>query len=198
MRRPRNKNRVLSRAAILSQAKQLFSQKGYRGTSIQDLTAKFGASRPALYYHFKSKIEILSELHSTAFNRLVEGFNEIEKSEIPLKEKFAKIIANHATVVTKNADLVRVFFQDEREIPTKLKQIVYSARKNYTNKIIKLYAEGAKQGIFRNEDPRIMVYLILGSCNWLCMWYSEKKANRPDEIVRMLTLLACKGYEEGS
>ena len=62
----KQKTKKLSKDAILTEAKQLFSTKGYRGTSLGDLTRSFGVSRPSIYYYYESKMEILSELHSKA------------------------------------------------------------------------------------------------------------------------------------
>ena len=40
---------------ILEEALQLFSQNGYTGTSMNDIAAKLGVTKAALYKHYKSK-----------------------------------------------------------------------------------------------------------------------------------------------
>ena len=140
-------------------------------------------------------MEILSDLHSTAFNELTKNFDEIMSSQLPLKDKFRSIIANHAYVVASNAELVKIFFQDDREIPSKIRSSFKKKRKLYNDKIAELYKEGVNEGLFKNTDPKITVYLILGACNWLCMWYSDKKLINPDKVVEILDNLLCEGYE---
>lgn len=44
---------------ILEEALQLFAQNGYTGTSMNDIAAKLGVTKAALYKHYKSKQEIL-------------------------------------------------------------------------------------------------------------------------------------------
>ncbi|MFB4304485.1 TetR/AcrR family transcriptional regulator [Actinomadura sp. GTD37] len=51
-----------TRGRIFTVARQLFTEQGYAGTSIADIAKELGTSKAALYYHFKSKEEILSEL----------------------------------------------------------------------------------------------------------------------------------------
>ena len=92
------RSKKLSKEAILSEAKRLFSRKGYKGTTLEDLTKSFGVSRPSIYYYYKSKMEILSELHSQGFNEARVELDEILKSDLPTNEKFRKILEAH----TKN------------------------------------------------------------------------------------------------
>ncbi|PTA47668.1 TetR family transcriptional regulator [Micromonospora sp. RP3T] len=53
---------VRTRAKILELAQELFAERGYAGTSIADIARELGTSKAALYYHFKSKDELLGAL----------------------------------------------------------------------------------------------------------------------------------------
>src|SRR5437660_6714904 len=50
------------RRTVLEAAAKLFAQRGFGGTNLQDIADALGISRPALYYYFKSKEEILASL----------------------------------------------------------------------------------------------------------------------------------------
>src|SRR5215475_1621084 len=50
------------RRTVLEAAARLFAQRGFGGTNLQDIADALGISRPALYYYFKSKEEILASL----------------------------------------------------------------------------------------------------------------------------------------
>lgn len=51
-----------TRQRILDIALGLFARLGYAGTSVADIAGELGTSKAALYYHFKSKVEILDAL----------------------------------------------------------------------------------------------------------------------------------------
>ena len=191
----RQKSKKLSKDAILTEAKQLFSVKGYRGTTLQDLTSSFGVSRPSIYYYYKSKMEILSELHSQGFTEANISFDEILATDLPTREKFKKILEVHTRTLANDTELHKIFFLDEMEMPIKLRKEIRKRRKDYTNKIIEVYKRGVSEGIFKDIDPKMAVYLLLGACNWLTMWYSPKKDTGPEEVVRSLMEILCKGYE---
>lgn len=64
-----------TRERILDIARDLFGRRGYTGTSIADISAELGTTPAALYYHFRSKADILGALVAepmAAYERLVE------------------------------------------------------------------------------------------------------------------------------
>ena len=192
----RQKSKKLSKDAILNEAKQLFSTKGYRGTTLGDLTKSFGVSRPSIYYYYKSKMEILSELHSKGFNNAMSNFDEVLSTNLPTKEKFRKILEMHTRILANDTELSKVFYLDEMEMPDKLRKELRKRRRGYTERIIEVYKKGVSEGIFKKIDPKVAVYLLLGACNWLSMWYSPKKNIEPETIVQSLMTILCEGYEE--
>ena len=56
---------------ILDEAAALFAKKGYDGTSIGDILEKVGVARGTLYYHFRSKEEILDALVERISNSII-------------------------------------------------------------------------------------------------------------------------------
>lgn len=186
----------LSKESILAEAKQLFSSKGYRGTTLSDLTSAFGVSRPSLYYYFRSKVELLSELHAQGFGAAFDKFEEVFLSDMPTREKFRKILELHARNLVKDTELSKILFMDIDEMPEKLVREIRLRRKQYTNRIIEIYKTGVEEGIFKDIDPKVAVYLLFGACNWLAMWYSPKKSVPPEIIVDSLVNILSSGYEK--
>ena len=190
------KQNKLSRESILAEAKQLFSSKGYRATTLTDLTSSFGVSRPSLYYYFKSKVELLSELHAQGFDAAFYKFEEVFLSDMPTKEKFRKILELHTRNMANDTELNKILFMDIDEMPEKLIREIRLRRKQYTSRIMEIYKTGVEEGIFKDIDPKIAVYLLLGACNWLAMWYSPKKSVNPEKIADSLVEILSSGYEK--
>lgn len=63
---------------ILDIAEELFISKGYEGTSTTDILERVGIARGTLYYHFKSKEEILDAL----IDRIIDGVVRNIKSAV--------------------------------------------------------------------------------------------------------------------
>lgn len=99
-----------SRGDILKCALTLFSQKGYEGTSPNEIAEAAGITKPTLYYFFGDKEGLLDTLLSEYYTRLHETLNEIciyipdpdhyEHDIHPLLSRIAKAVfafaeANH-------------------------------------------------------------------------------------------------------
>jgi len=62
----RNRQKELTRQALLDGARSAFEERGYSDVTIDDITARAGASRATFYLHF-TKGEVLAELLRDAF-----------------------------------------------------------------------------------------------------------------------------------
>lgn len=61
-----------TRSRILSSALKLFVKKGYENTTFNDIAAKLNMTKGAIYWHFDSKSDLLSELLREAMRRFSE------------------------------------------------------------------------------------------------------------------------------
>jgi AcrR family transcriptional regulator len=76
----------LSVEVILNTAAKLFANSGYRATSLNDVARLLNVSKPALYYHFKNKHEILSSIFTIIMDIYLEKALEIGKLSISPKQ----------------------------------------------------------------------------------------------------------------
>ena len=78
---------------ILDVAERLFGTKGFDSTSTGDILAETGIARGTLYYHFKSKEEILDAMISRMTNRLIEEAKVIaEQKKVPVLQRFTRMM----------------------------------------------------------------------------------------------------------
>ena len=73
------------RAQILDAAIACFADKGYHGTSIDDIAARTHLSKGAIYHHFESKREILLAMFEEWSADLLARWRSIGKKSDPLK-----------------------------------------------------------------------------------------------------------------
>ncbi len=67
------------REQLLDSARKLFSEKGYRGTSTEEIAANAGLTKGALYFHFKSKEDILITLVKAMSSRFKLALESLPK-----------------------------------------------------------------------------------------------------------------------
>lgn len=81
------------REEILDAAEKLFAAKGFDNTSTGDILDAVGIARGTLYYHFKSKEDILDGVIQRITGRLMQDASQIvRKKELPVLERLTKAI----------------------------------------------------------------------------------------------------------
>lgn len=78
---------------ILDVAERLFETKGFDNTSTNDILNEIGIARGTLYYHFKSKEEILDAMIDRTMNRLIEKAQEIvNQKDVPVLQRLTMMM----------------------------------------------------------------------------------------------------------
>lgn len=84
--KPKTRIQAEKRERILDAALDIFSENGFRGSTIDQIAAAAGMSKPNLLYYFKSK----DEIHETLIHRLLETWlaplEEMDENGDPLSE----------------------------------------------------------------------------------------------------------------
>ena len=106
------------RRTVLEAAANLFAQRGFGGTNLQDIADSLGISRPALYYYFKSKEGILASLVEE-----VTVFSGLQATELAAKADFnpsdtlRQMTFNHAKWLLEHTVEFRVVDRTENDLP---------------------------------------------------------------------------------
>src|SRR5213075_1390225 len=92
------------RQEILRTSARLFQQRGYDGTSMNDVAAALKLSKGGLYHHFQSKDEILFDLMDHAMDITQERvINAVQDIADP-QERLRALIRRHIAVVLSERD----------------------------------------------------------------------------------------------
>lgn len=102
-----------TREALLRAAAKLFAERGFRGTSVEEIGAACGVSGPAVYKHFASKLDLLARLLVGISEQLLVGGRAVVASagDEPL-EALVGLIETHADFALSDPDLIRIQGRD--------------------------------------------------------------------------------------
>jgi AcrR family transcriptional regulator len=104
-----------TRERILREAEQLFVERGYHATALQEIADRVGITKPALYYHFASKAEILGDLLDPMTAELGQVL-----ADAAAQEESSGIGAVRATLITGWLD---VFLRYRNTLVTLLREL---------------------------------------------------------------------------
>lgn len=150
---------------------KLFKDKGYRATSLDDIAKQIDFSKPAIYYYFNSKHDILYEICETGVNHLINYTREVEKSNLGVVDKITRIVSYHIKMFSDFREMAGVYLSEESELPDDKKNYLRSLSREYESSLRGLFKQGIEEGIFRSLNVNVVVRAVSGMCNWLSYWY---------------------------
>ncbi|MEO7349450.1 MAG: TetR/AcrR family transcriptional regulator [Terrimesophilobacter sp.] len=118
------------RHALLTAAARLFAERGYSGTSIEDLGAAAGVSGPALYKHFSGKQGILAAILLEASEGLYTGGQHVVASSTGT-HALRSLVTFHADFALNNADVIRVQDRDLEQLADVDRHTVRTLQRRY-------------------------------------------------------------------
>jgi AcrR family transcriptional regulator len=169
------KNKV--KDGILQKSMKLFLATGYKGTSVKEITEAAGIAKGTLYWHFKSKNEILKGIFEKFDEEFVGGL--VSTVESCTGDFTTKYIAFHkfATEFARDhRDLALVFNALLNEIigtRSEGENLVRAVYEKFRLVIERMLEEGRRDGSVRDEiDPVIHSHIILSShTGMLVQWF---------------------------
>lgn len=175
--------RDLMESQIMEEATRLFADRGFAGTSLQDIADATGLTRPALYHYFGSKEDLLSRLVSELTVGPADELGEIraragETATGRLRAMAFAVALRQASQPAR----FRVLVRSEAELPAALSKVYDQGRRRVLKEFSSVIEEGVRQGEFRPVDPRIAALGVIGLCNWVAWWHHPGD-QRADESV---------------
>ncbi|HEY1496402.1 MAG TPA: TetR/AcrR family transcriptional regulator [Candidatus Solibacter sp.] len=192
----RRRDPATKREAVLKTAAQLFLEKSFGRTSMNDVADRLNITKPALYHYFNNKEDILLACYRLGVGLIEETLNEIADHGGNGLQKVEAFIQSYATVMTVNFGRC-VMRLDEGDLTSEARAEVRTYKRKIDRRLRSFLQEGIDDGSIAPCDTKIAAFAIAGALNWICMWYEPDGALSPEEIAvqfaRTLTLgLAAK------
>jgi AcrR family transcriptional regulator len=186
----RRRDPETKREAVLQTAAQLFLEKSYSRTSMNDVAVRLHITKPALYHYFRNKEEILIECYRLGAAMIEDLLGEVAAhcgSGLEKVEAFIRSYANLMTVKFGRC-VVRL---DEGDLSPTAYTDVRSYKRKIDRRLRYFIQEGIADGSIAPCDPKLAAFAIAGALNGICVWYEPHGPLSPEEIaaqfVRTLT-----------
>jgi AcrR family transcriptional regulator len=150
---------------ILNHSMRLFLERGYHGTSIDDITQAAGLTKGALYWHFKSKEDLLKKIIEKYEMNFLDGMihtvGEVKGGSL---DKFEKYIQFNSSFAYYNRELCVSFETLAGELVGahhKIEPEIRRIYKKYQKFLSNLISEGKKEKVFKRELPTDLAALTI-------------------------------------
>ena len=169
------------REALLDAAAAMFAAKGYDGTSIRDIAGAVGMLPGSLYYHFKSKEELLIAVYRKGVARFEAAIDQaLASTGADPWQAIEAACAAHLSILLDGGDYARIVNPEfVRSFPADMLPTLNAERDRYERHFEKLIAAlplGAE------TDRWLFKVALFGSLNWSQTWY-RKGRYTPQDIA---------------
>ncbi|MBK6594653.1 MAG: TetR family transcriptional regulator [Burkholderiales bacterium] len=186
----REQQREVKRNAVLQAAAQMFNERGFHATSLDDVAARLHVSKPTLYYYVKSKDEILFECVRAGLQMMQAGIAETSSRGGSAIEQLVACMRTYGQIVTMDFGmcLIRI---GEDPLPPESRKELRRAKSAIDLEFRRLIAAGMEEGSLVPCDPKITAFAIAGALSWIGRWYQPGGDYSAEEVVErvMNTLL---------
>lgn len=190
-----SRQRQATERRVLDAAIEVFSEKGYAPTTVNDIVVRSGVSRGAFYLYYQNKNEI--------FRRLVEEAVKdcydiaVPAKELGLRERVRQSTRAHLEQFWRHRGVLRCLFEVSGVEP-ELGDLHNQYRAQFVYRIERHLTHGLASGVCRTMDTRVAAYCVacmVGGVSymWVCAGFEPwEQKQRMEAIVDQITEFWCR------
>jgi len=161
--------------SLLAVAVTVFNERGYDGTSMEDLSRRLGISKSSIYYHVSSKEQLLSLALDRALDGLFAVVEDIRASDAPAIDRLERLVRASVGVLAERLPYVTLLLRARGNTSTERGAL--ARRREFDQIVADLVKEAERDGDIRPDvEPAVTARLLFGMINSLVEWY------RPDRL----------------
>lgn len=177
---------AMKRERILSEAVELFYQNGYLPTNVEAIADRLGATKPFVYYHFQSKIDLLNEICERVMREALEATVGAASARLAPVEKLSLFVQDFTSVVLDRHEYVSIYFREQLNLPEEVNTRVMEMRKKIDHNLRNILREGKQAGDFRFENLAMASQIVAGMISYTFAWYSDSLHLSKEDIRRQM------------
>jgi len=183
-------DRAAKRQAVLRAAARMFNERGFHDTSLEDVAASLGITKPTIYHYLGSKDQVLLECVTIGVQQLLEACEQAESQEGKAIDQLRRFLIHYAQINMGDFGRCAVRTGEEALSPDSAAQLRILKRRLDTS-VRKLIDDGIADGSIATSDSKLLAFALFGALNWPARWYDPNGAQSSEEIaIAMVDILA--------
>ena len=172
-------------------------EKGYEGTSMNDIAEAAGLTKAGIYHYIRGKEELLFEIMTYAMDnldqRIVAPAQEVDDPEGRLR----KIVECHTKSLIEGVGAITIVLEEMPALTAAHRRIIKARKRGYFDFIRQTLLDLEKQGKLREVSPTTAAFSLLGMILWISRWYRRDGKLSADQVLRDYMEIATNGVLRG-
>lgn len=180
-REERARDRSLKREAVLLAAVRMFNARGFHATSLDDVAASLGVSKPTIYHYLGNKDQVLLECITRGVDQLREAADVSTIVGTGL-HRLRSFLCRYAEIVMDDFGRCVVRTGDEALSPESRARF-RSLKGEIDRKMRGLISGGIADGSIARGDVRMLAFTLAGALNGPARWHDSNGPATVTEIA---------------
>lgn len=186
--------RSSARDKILDAALDLFAEKGFAATGVQEIVARAGVTKGALYHHFTAKEDILFEIYGSVFGEQRAELERIVNTDRDPVWKLRSVIESLVVSTAAAAKAAAVFAREVSHVDSERHQRLKEDWRGYQESVRALIRTAQEEGLFATAtSPEIASWAVFGVVTSMHTWYRPDGPKSARDIAQELADLVLAG-----
>lgn len=182
-----------NKARIIRVAIDLFSHKGFKGTSIRDIAHAMGMSISNIYHYFGNKEGLWLAILKYSAEGIVEKLRQVSELEMEPLARFELLLDTHVCLSDQRRKEGKIFFIDEEHLTVEGDKINKNIQREILNIYIKELRNLKTMGYVKRRSLTVLAFNILGIINWQLRWYRPQGALSLEDISQEIISFVMHG-----
>jgi len=177
--------------SVLRGAVKVFNERGYDGTSMEDLSRELGITKSAIYHHVTSKEELLRLAVNRALDGLFAVLDDVSAVDAPAITRLEELARRSVLLLVAELPFVTLLLRVRGN--TGAERAALARRREFDNAVAGLATQARDEGNLRPDvDPALIARLLYGMINSVTEWY-RPRGDRPAELADVIVSVAFDG-----
>lgn len=179
------------RAQLLEAAQSVFVASGYHAAAMDEIADRAGVSKPVLYQHFPSKLELYITLVDFYIDELIEKVRQALKSTTDNRKRVQATIAAYFDFVDSDGEAFRLLFENDLTSQPEVRERLERLNTECAIAIGQVIAEDTSLG---KEASELLAVALIGNAQIAARYWRENFSHMPSKVASdMIANLTWRG-----
>lgn len=179
---------------LLAVSARLFRAKGFGAATTRELANLTGIQNASLYYHIKSKQDLLYLLSKDSLDHITSEVEAAVSGVDDAAERVRRLIFAHVTTMLADRDQHATMLIELRSLRGRNRNDITRRRDRYEELVRSVIQQCQSDSILRSDiSARHLTLVLLNVMNWSIFWFDPGGELKPRQWARVLYAVFMNG-----
>ncbi|WP_059103114.1 TetR/AcrR family transcriptional regulator [Shouchella shacheensis] len=182
---------------IIRSAMSILAEKGYHGTTMEEIASTLLMTKGSVYYYFKDKQDLLFQGQEMLLEQSIKNVQAVQRQHLPVIEKVRRAVKVHIEYLISERSGFEMMLNPKQSFSTQQLEKILTLRNDYEKCFDQMIEEGIVRGEFVSSDIKVVRNIMLGAMNWVTQWYTvegeKDQSEMAEDVSKYLLRILVKG-----